>query len=90
MGSYSNSLLEIMTPCDESYCFWDFPMAQLDPHETEKQDCSTWSEAVAENAPALMPEKLPPEFSPAPFPVTVKRKRRRVELPKFKQSSPRK
>ncbi len=62
-------------------------MAQFHSYDTENRDCSQWCEAVAETAPGLMPEKLPPEFSPVPFPtVVVQRKRRRVELPKIKRS----
>ncbi len=62
-------------------------MAQFSFDETGDRDYFAWLDAVAETAPELMPEKLPPEFSPAPFPrAVVQRKRRRVELPKIKRS----
>ena len=61
-------------------------MAQFPFYDTEDCDRSAWSAAVAETAPELMPEKLPPEFSPVPFTKkVVQRKRRRVELPKIKR-----
>lgn len=58
-------------------------MAQHYFGDREVADYSYWSEAVAETCPELMPEKLPPEFSPVNFPVLTQRKRRRVELPKI-------
>lgn len=86
MGQCSNSLLKMRVADSSLYRAWGCSMAQFYCSETEDRDRSAWSEAVAETAPELMPEKLPPEFSPVPFPkAVVKRKRRRVELPKIKR-----
>lgn len=86
MGPCSNSLLKMRVADSSLYRAWGCSMAQFYGSETEDRDRSAWSEAVAETAPELMPEKLPPEFSPVPFPqAVVKRKRRRVELPKIKR-----
>ena len=61
------------------------------------QDYIAWGEAVADTAPALLPETLPPEFSVAHLPkppaflqqLTAQQKqrhrRRRIELPVIKR-----
>ena len=71
------------------FCSSCASMGQLYSCDRQAEDAAQWSEAVAENAPELMPEKLPPEFSPKLAPklwaVPVRRKRRRVELPKIKR-----
>lgn len=62
-------------------------MAQFDCWDVEERDRSAWVDAAAETSPELMPEKLPPEFSPTTFSTPVQRQRRRVELPKITRSS---
>lgn len=56
-------------------------MTEFQFYESEDNERSAWGDAVAETAPELIPERLPPEFSSEPcLGLLVQRKRQRLNV----------